>query len=162
MSPPGQSRQFGDVRVTSAFPPDSGGLADVATPRICAKTRYSYVVEDRPFSVIRPDATRWLLRFPSEPRGRGATDREQQQQDDPTVAGPRLPFDNVCTKPAGRKNGRTALGYAAIIQIPQRAGHLYRRGHRRSTTDPGYPNGGRRNFPFHSAPRSGRCMHDLR
>src|SRR3977135_2371749 len=98
MAPPGQSRHFGDVRVTSAFPPDSGGLADVATPRICAKTRYSYVVEDRPVSVIRPDATRWLLLLPREPRGRGATDREQQQQDDPTVAGPRLPFDNVCTK----------------------------------------------------------------
>ena len=36
----GQSHQFRDVRVTSAFP-DSDGVADIATLRICAQTQTS-------------------------------------------------------------------------------------------------------------------------
>src|SRR3984893_4107329 len=56
------------------------------------KTRRSHADEERSFSVLPPDAMRFrLLCFPSEPRGRGAADREQQQQDDRTVAAPRLP-----------------------------------------------------------------------
>jgi len=38
MSLVGQSRQFDDVRVTFRFAPDSGGIADVATLRVCANT----------------------------------------------------------------------------------------------------------------------------